>query len=169
MTAGWASVGSKSLALFDQAQPSDSTVGHKNVPFMYNYSSYVSWQIYMIFVPLKTGMNTLQRSYKICNLTRHSPPDRTRCKMQSAVYVVFTFQCLILPGNTENNINSQLVPAARSIKTGCSPLLKKSRPMYLFSNFCQEIFKQRFGRKSFSVTQVFNRNLIIKAQHICQK
>jgi len=46
------------------------TVGHKKTcHFILDYNSHVSWWIFTVLVPMETGMNTLQMSYKIYNFT----------------------------------------------------------------------------------------------------
>ena len=45
------------------------TVGHKKTcHFIWDRNFHVSWWIFTLFAPMKTGRNTLSGNYKICNL-----------------------------------------------------------------------------------------------------
>ena len=46
------------------------TVDHKNRDnFILDHNYHVSWWIFTLLVSMETGMNTIQRSYKIFNFT----------------------------------------------------------------------------------------------------
>jgi len=78
---------------------------YKNVPLYFHYNSCVSWWSFSLYVPVETGMNTMQKRYKIYNFT---------LTVSSVVAVV----------SAVRDDSGRRLPAAFD-QTGCAQLLQK--------------------------------------------
>ena len=80
-------------------------MGHKKRATILNRVSHVSWWIFTLIVPMETGMNTLQRSYKIYNFTLNivSPHYLIKLKPHKTVYFeVIRHSILLLNSKNES-------------------------------------------------------------------